>query len=69
MSCAEKSGPIRSGWRTRCGWRTLLIDKLGLYTVEAALKSREDVILRQQQELLELSTPVVRLWDGILACR
>ena len=46
---------------------TLLIDKLGLYTVEAALKSREDVILRQQQELLELSTPVVRLWDGVLA--
>src|SRR5215469_517566 len=43
-------------------WKaTLLLDKLGLYTVEAFQKSREDIIARQQQELLELSTPVVRL--------
>ena len=43
-------------------WRaTLLLDKLGLFTVEAFQKSREDIIARQQQELLELSTPVVRL--------
>jgi rsbT co-antagonist protein RsbR len=49
-------------------WRaTLLLDKLGLYTVETFQKTREDVISRQQQELLELSTPVVRLWTGILA--
>jgi rsbT co-antagonist protein RsbR len=49
-------------------WRaTLLLDKLGLYTVETFQKTREDIISRQQQELLELSTPVVRLWDGILA--
>jgi rsbT co-antagonist protein RsbR len=46
---------------------TQLIDKLGLSTVETFLKSREGIILRQQQELLELSTPVVRLWDGVLA--
>jgi rsbT co-antagonist protein RsbR len=44
-----------------------LIDKLGLYTVESYAKTREEVIARQQQELLELSTPVVALWDGILA--
>jgi rsbT co-antagonist protein RsbR len=44
-----------------------LIDRLGLYTIEAYAKVREDVISRQQQELLELSTPVVELWDGILA--
>ena len=44
-----------------------LIDKLGLFTTEAFLKSREEVILRQQQEMLELSTPVVRLWEGVLA--
>jgi rsbT co-antagonist protein RsbR len=44
-----------------------LLDKLGLYTVEAYSKTREEVIARQQQELLELSTPVVALWDGILA--
>jgi rsbT co-antagonist protein RsbR len=46
---------------------TLLLDSLGLYTTEAYQKGREDVIVRQQQELLELSTPVVRLWEGVLA--
>jgi rsbT co-antagonist protein RsbR len=46
---------------------TELVDKLGLFTMEAFQKTREDVISRQQQELLELSTPVVRLWDNILA--
>jgi rsbT co-antagonist protein RsbR len=44
-----------------------LIDKLGLFTTEAFQKSREQVIARQQRELMELSTPVVELWDGILA--
>ena len=46
---------------------TELLDRLGLYTTEVYQKSREEVITRQQQELLELSTPVVKLWDGILA--
>jgi rsbT co-antagonist protein RsbR len=46
---------------------TVLLDKLGLYTTEVYLKSRESVIDRQQRELLELSTPVVELWDDILA--
>ena len=46
---------------------TRLLDNLGLYTTEAYQKSREEVILRQQQEMLELSTPVVKLWEGILA--
>jgi rsbT co-antagonist protein RsbR len=46
---------------------TLILDKLGLYTTEFYQKSREQVILRQQQEMLELSTPVVKLWEGILA--
>lgn len=46
---------------------TILIDQLGLYTSEVFLQSREEAIKRQQQEMLELSTPVVRLWDGILA--
>ncbi len=45
----------------------LLIDRLGLYTTEVYQKGREQVILRQQEEMLELSTPVVKLWDGILA--
>jgi rsbT co-antagonist protein RsbR len=48
-------------------WRmSRLIDRLGLFTIEAYTKTREQVIARQQQELLELSTPVVELWDGIL---
>jgi rsbT co-antagonist protein RsbR len=44
-----------------------VLDKLGLITVEAHQRGREQVILRQQQELLELSTPVIKLWDGIVA--
>ena len=49
-------------------WKaTLILDELGLYTTEMHQKSRERVILRQQQEMMELSTPVVTLWDGILA--
>lgn len=44
-----------------------LIDKLGLLTTEAFQKAREEIIIRQQQEMLELSTPVVKLWEGILA--
>jgi rsbT co-antagonist protein RsbR len=46
---------------------TELVDGLGLYTTEFFQKSREEVIKRQQEDLLELSTPVVKLWDGILA--
>lgn len=46
---------------------SLLLDKLGLYTTEMFQKGREAVIMRQQQEMLELSTPVVKLWDGVLA--
>jgi rsbT co-antagonist protein RsbR len=49
-------------------WRiTVLLDKLGLFTTEVYQQGREEVIARQQQEMLELSTPVVALWDGILA--
>jgi rsbT co-antagonist protein RsbR len=44
-----------------------LLDKLGLHTIQIFQKAREAVISRQQEELLELSTPVVKLWDGILA--
>jgi rsbT co-antagonist protein RsbR len=46
---------------------TELLDRLALLTTEYYQKSREEVIMRQQSELLELSTPVVKLWDGILA--
>ena len=46
---------------------TLLLDKLGLYTTEVHQQSREAIIARQQEELMELSTPVVELWDNIVA--
>jgi rsbT co-antagonist protein RsbR len=48
-------------------WATDLLDRLALFTMETYQKSREEVIVRQQQELAELSTPVVQLWEGILA--
>lgn len=44
-----------------------LLDRLALITTETFTAAREELIMRQQQELLELSTPVVKLWDGILA--
>jgi len=44
-----------------------LLDRLGLFTTEVFQRGREELINRQQQEMLELSTPVVELWDGILA--
>ncbi|KQT36073.1 STAS domain-containing protein [Methylophilus sp. Leaf414] len=46
---------------------TALFDNLGLYTIDVFQKARELVISRQQQELLELSTPVVQLWQNVLA--
>jgi rsbT co-antagonist protein RsbR len=70
--------PIFSVLREECGsnaellaesiWQTTeLLDQLGLITMDAYQTTREEVIARQQQELLELSTPVVRLWENILA--
>ena len=58
----DGDGLAQDVWNT-----TVLLDQLGLYTTEVAQKNREDIIARQQQELLELSTPVVQLWEGILA--
>ncbi|HWR16251.1 MAG TPA: STAS domain-containing protein [Terriglobales bacterium] len=49
-------------WRSNLG-----LDELGLFTTEVYQESREEVIRMQQQEMLELSTPVVKLWEGILA--
>jgi rsbT co-antagonist protein RsbR len=46
---------------------TTVLDALGLYTTELYQQAREQLIARQQEELIELSTPVVQLWDGILA--
>ena len=64
---SEESGNDAAGFADNVWGATLLLDSLGLYTVKSFQKTREEVIGRQQQELLELSTPVVKLWDGILA--
>ena len=48
---------------------TELLDRLGMYTVRTFQKAREQVISRQQEELLELSTPVVKLWRAFWPCR
>jgi rsbT co-antagonist protein RsbR len=58
----DPDGLAREMWTA-----TMLLDKLGLFTTEVFQKGREEVIALQQQEMLELSTPVVQLWDGILA--
>jgi rsbT co-antagonist protein RsbR len=46
---------------------TEIVDSLGMHTVKTFQKAREDVITRQQEEMLELSTPVVKLWEGVIA--
>lgn len=43
------------------------LDKLALHTTDSYILGRDQVIHRQQEEMLELSTPVVTLWDGIVA--
>jgi rsbT co-antagonist protein RsbR len=49
-------------------WTTTeLLDRLALLTTEAYIVTKEELIHRQQQELMELSTPVVKLWEGVLA--
>jgi rsbT co-antagonist protein RsbR len=59
---AQPEAMIAATWSA-----TEMLDNLGLYTTEVFQKSREETIKRQQEELLELSTPVVKLWDGVLA--
>jgi rsbT co-antagonist protein RsbR len=44
-----------------------MVDRMGLFTVATFQKTREEIISRQQEEMLELSTPVVKLWEGVLA--
>lgn len=44
-----------------------LMDFLSVITFETFIKGREEVILRQTDEITEISTPVIRVWDGILA--
>jgi rsbT co-antagonist protein RsbR len=59
---ADKNVLLDATWAV-----TEILDALGLYTTEVYQKGRDEVIRRQQEDMLELSTPVVNLWDGILA--
>ena len=65
--CGRSSAATPRRWPNEIGTGIVLLDQLGLYTTEVYQKGREEIIARQQQEMLELSTPVVELWDGILA--
>ena len=63
----QRSAGSDMGLLARETWAaTVLLDKLGLHTIELHQKARERLISRQQQDMLELSTPVVQLWDNIL---
>jgi rsbT co-antagonist protein RsbR len=44
-----------------------LLDDLGLFTFETYARAREELISSQTEQLMELSTPVVKLWDGVIA--
>ncbi|WP_426514307.1 STAS domain-containing protein [Dactylosporangium sp. McL0621] len=46
---------------------SLVVDEMGLYTFDTYTKARESIIADQTEQLLELSTPVVKLWDGVVA--
>src|SRR5689334_2413566 len=61
-SVPDAAALAREIWST-----TILLDKMGLYTTESYQKNRDGIIMRQQQEMLELSTPVVTMWQGVLA--
>lgn len=63
----QEYGNDAAGLAAETWTATELLDKLALTSMETYQKTREEVIARQQQELLELSTPVVKLWDGVLA--
>jgi rsbT co-antagonist protein RsbR len=68
MRCFERELHDRPGSLADEMWTaTLILDRLGLFTMEIYQRSREEIIGRQQQDMMELSTPVVKLWDGILA--
>jgi rsbT co-antagonist protein RsbR len=64
----ERHGGGDAATRLQTNWSIgLLLDHLGLFTMEAYQKTREAMIVRQEREIAELSTPVIKLWDGILA--
>src|SRR5579871_5494902 len=59
---SDPAGSAEETWAA-----TRMLDQLGLFVTEVYQKSREEVIIRQQQEMIEISTPVIQLWAGVLA--
>jgi rsbT co-antagonist protein RsbR len=64
---SNELGDDPQGFIQIVGEMSALLDRLGLLTTEEYQKGREAVIARQQRDLIELSTPVVKLWDGVVA--
>lgn len=65
---AIRSHDLEGDVKAELTWKVSeLLDQLGIHTFNAFLAGREQVIRRQQEELLELSTPVIKVWDGVLA--
>jgi rsbT co-antagonist protein RsbR len=64
----DRHGNANADTRLQVNWSIgLLLDRLGLYTMEVYQKTREELIVRQEREIAELSTPVIKMWEGILA--
>jgi rsbT co-antagonist protein RsbR len=68
FSALSRRSDLSADQRAQATWQaSVLLDELGLITMDAFQRSREEVIVRQQREISELSTPVVKLWEGVLA--
>jgi rsbT co-antagonist protein RsbR len=64
----ERHGGADNALKLKVNWALgTLLDRMGILTIEAYQKTREELIVRQEREIAELSTPVIKLWDGILA--
>jgi rsbT co-antagonist protein RsbR len=64
----DRHGGADNALKLQVNWSLgVLLDRFGLLTVETHQKTREELIVRQEREIAELSTPVIKLWDGILA--
>jgi rsbT co-antagonist protein RsbR len=68
FSALTRRSDLSTDQRAQAIWQaSVVLDELGLITMDAFQRSREEVIVRQQREISELSTPVVKLWEGVLA--
>jgi rsbT co-antagonist protein RsbR len=68
FSAVQKDAGAQAGGLMAQVWTiTALVDRMAQWTITTYQQTREDIIRRQQQDLLELSTPVIKLFDGVLA--